>query len=75
MEMRPQLKVSSDSIVKSGIKLVTPGLQGKQFNQVLHQGYSYIKPYAVGMVTPGLPRMDVWQLNVGPQEHSAILLA
>ena len=31
METGPQLKVSSDRLVKPGIKHVTPGLQGKWF--------------------------------------------
>ena len=31
--MRPQLKVSSDGLVKPGIEPVTPGLQGERFSQ------------------------------------------
>ena len=31
MESGPQLKVSSDRLVKPGIEPVTPGLQGKWF--------------------------------------------
>ena len=31
METGPQLKVSSDRLVKPGIKPATPGLQGKRF--------------------------------------------
>ena len=31
MENGPQLKVSSDRLVKSGIEPTTPGLQGEEF--------------------------------------------
>ena len=31
MEMGPQLKVSSNRLVKPGIEPATPGLKGKQF--------------------------------------------
>ena len=41
METGPQLKASSDRLVKPGIEHATPGLQGKRFVYPLHHGASY----------------------------------
>ena len=45
MERGPQLKVSSDRLLKPGIEPATPGLQGKQF---IH--YTTAAPVCVELV-------------------------
>ena len=47
METGPQIKVSSDRLVKSGIEPVTPGVQGKWF---IH--YTAAAPSKNGLPTP-----------------------
>ena len=51
--MGPWLKVSSDRLVKPGIKPATPGLQGKRF---IH--YTTAAPAEAGL---GLLHVTVWK--------------